>query len=86
MLFDALSLTALGLMAAVRAAANIVPAHAAGNASWPYHNYTTADFKPPALHINHYTEPSEGYLFFAPDGATEFEMVPLIYDITGQLI
>ncbi|KAK5115829.1 hypothetical protein LTR85_009423 [Meristemomyces frigidus] len=77
-----IALAALGRF--VRGA--IVPANSTGNASWPYQTYKTVNFTPPALEISHHANPSEGYLFFAPDGATEYELSPLIMDMYGELI
>ncbi|KAK5132004.1 hypothetical protein LTR08_000425 [Meristemomyces frigidus] len=74
------------LAASSNVLAAIVPAHAKGNASWPYQTFKTTNFTPPVLDITHHTDPSEGYLFFAPDGATEFEMAPLIMDMYGELV
>lgn len=64
----------------------IVPATSTSNASWPYQTFKTVNFAPPVLDITHHTNPSEGYLFFAPDGATEFELSPLIMDVYGNLV
>ncbi|KAK4546296.1 hypothetical protein LTR36_001973 [Oleoguttula mirabilis] len=68
------------------ALAAIVPANSTGNASWPYRTYKTVNFTLPVLDITHHTKPSEGYLFFAPDGATEYQMAPLIMDMYGELV
>lgn len=66
--------------------ATIVPANSTGNATWPYQTYKTAKFTPPYLDISHRMRPADGYLFFAPDGATEFELAPLIMDMDGELV
>ena len=71
---------------AVSVTATIVPADPAKNITWPYQVYKTVDFKPPYLNITHYAEPSEGYLFFAPDGATPVQMTPVIFDMSGELV
>lgn len=64
----------------------IVPPNPAKNITWPYHTFKSANFTPPVLNITHHTAPSEGYLFFAPDGATEFQLAPFIMDMYGRLI
>ncbi|KAK3680286.1 hypothetical protein LTR78_000664 [Recurvomyces mirabilis] len=64
----------------------IVPAHSIGNASWPYQTYKTVDSTPPYLAISRQIPVSDEYLFFAPDGATDFEMAPLIMDMNGELV
>lgn len=76
-----------GLMASLRlAAADIIPAHTVANATWPYQAYKTVNFTPPHLEVSRHTESSEGYLFFAPDGATDFQMAPLIMDMNSELV
>ena len=62
----------------------IVPAGSA--VSWPYQRYKTVDLTPPYLNITQYAKPSEGYLFFAPDGATPVQIAPVIMDMDGELI
>jgi hypothetical protein len=69
----------------VSVSAKIVPPNG-GDISWPYHEYKTVDFKPPYLNITHHVEPSKGYLFFAPDGATPVQIAPLIMDMNGELV
>jgi len=77
----------LGLIAASSIVdAAIVPANSTGDASWPYQTFKTVNFTPPYLDTTHHYAPSEGYLFFAPDGATEFELAPLIMDMNGELV
>lgn len=66
--------------------AKIVPADPANDISWPYHEFKTVDFKPPYLNVTRYAEPSEGYLFFAPDGATPVQVAPVIMDMSGELV
>ena len=68
------------------ASAKIHPADPANNITWPYQTFKTANFTPPWLNVTHHTVPSEGYLFFAPDGATEYELAPLIMGMDGELI
>ena len=68
------------------AAAKIVPVDPANDISWPYQAYKTVDFQPPYLNITRYAAPSEGYLFFAPDGATYVQLAPVIMDMDGELI
>ena len=63
-----------------------MPANSTGNASWPYQTYETANFTPPALKISVHANGSDGYFFFAPDGATPFELAPLIMDSYGELV
>ncbi|CAJ2512171.1 Uu.00g051860.m01.CDS01 [Anthostomella pinea] len=63
-----------------------VPANSTGDASWPYQTYKSVNFTPPYLEISHRAKLSEGYLFFAPDGATEYELAPLIMDMDGELV
>ncbi|KAK5167466.1 uncharacterized protein LTR77_007165 [Saxophila tyrrhenica] len=67
-------------------AAKLHPADPSQNITWPYHTYETVKFQPPWLNITHHTAPSEGYLFFAPDGATETQLAPVIMDMSGELI
>lgn len=69
-----------------RTTAKIHPIDLANNITWPYQVYETVSFQPPWLNITHQTPPSEGYLFFAPDGATPVQMAPVIMDIDGELI
>lgn len=83
-------LTALGTLLALSStpsSAAIVPAHAQGNASWPYHKFRTVDFTPPFLEItNDQLRPYPGHLFIAPDGDT-FQRGPVIMNLTdGELI
>jgi hypothetical protein len=66
--------------------ATVKPADPSQNITWPYQVYETVDFQPPWLNITHYTPPSEGYFFFAPDGATETQLAPLIMDVHGELV
>ena len=68
------------------AAATIVPADPAKNLTWPYQKFKTVDFKPPYLNVTRHGESSEGYLFFAPDGATPVQIAPVIMDTNGELI
>jgi hypothetical protein len=68
------------------ASAVIKPIDPSQNITWPYHEFKTVDFRPPWLNITHHTAPSEGYLFFAPDGATETQLAPVIMDMDGELI
>ena len=64
----------------------IHPIDPAKNITWPYQVFKTVDFTPPWLNITHHTKPSEGYLFFAPDGATETQLGPLIMTASGDLV
>ena len=66
--------------------AKIMPADPSQNITWPYQVFKTVDFQPPYLNITHYTAPSEGVLFFAPDGATETQLAPVIMDMSGELV
>jgi hypothetical protein len=68
------------------AAAKIVPADPASNITWPFQKYKTVDFKPPYLNVTRHGESAEGYLFFAPDGATPVQIAPVIMDTNGELI
>ena len=65
--------------------AKIVPADG-DKISWPYQEFKTVEFKPPYLNITHHAKPSEGYVFFAPDGATPLQIAPLIMDMDGELV
>ena len=69
----------------VSVSAKIVPANG-GDISWPYHEYKTVNFTPPYLNITHHAPPSEGFLFFAPDGATPVQIAPVIMDMNGELV
>lgn len=64
----------------------IVPADPSKNITWPYQKFKSANYTPPWLNITHNTKPSEGYLFFAPDGATEYQLAPVIMDMDGELV
>lgn len=75
---------AISAFAVVEAA--IVPADPSKSVSWPFHTFKTVDFNPPVLNITHHTAPSEGYLFFAPDGPTPYQVGPLIMDMYGELV
>lgn len=66
--------------------ATIIPADPSKDILWPYYTFESVDFTPPVLNITQYADPSEGYLFFAPDGATPFQIAPLIMDASGELI
>ena len=66
--------------------AKIVPADPDNDISWPYQVFETVDFTPPYVNFTHHTAPSEGYLFFAPDGATPVQMAPVVMDMYGELI
>lgn len=66
--------------------AAIVPAHATGNATWPYHTYKTVKFTPPWLNITNHYRPAEGHILIAPDGATAFELSPVIMEMSGELV
>ncbi|EMC97962.1 hypothetical protein BAUCODRAFT_45465, partial [Baudoinia panamericana UAMH 10762] len=61
-------------------------ADSAGNATWPYQRFKTMSFTPPYLEISNKYRPAEGYLFFAPDGASEYQLAPLIMDMEGELV
>ena len=74
----------LGLCTTV--SAKIVPADPANDITWPYQAFKTVNFTPPYLNITHHTAPSEGYLFFAPDGATPVQIAPVIMDMYGELV
>jgi len=64
--------------------AAIVPAHAEGNASWPYHTFKIVGFTPPYLEItDDQPFPYTGYLFIAPDGDT-FQRGPVIMNLTDS--
>lgn len=67
-------------------AAEIVPADPANNITWPFQKFKTVDFTPPYLNITRHAQSSEGYLFFAPDGATPVQMAPIIMDTNGELV
>lgn len=66
--------------------ATIIPADPSKDILWPYYTFETVDFTPPVLNITQYSPPSEGYLFFAPDGATPYQIAPLIMDVSGELV
>jgi hypothetical protein len=77
----------VALVAVVLAQSAIVPSNSTGDPSWPYQAYKTVNYTPPYLAISQPRgNSSAGYLFFAPDGATDFEMAPLIMDASGELI
>lgn len=69
----------------VLARADIIPINTTGN-NWPYQEYKTVNFTPPVLNITHTYNPSEGYLFLAPDAAKAHQAGPLIMDMHGELI
>lgn len=52
----------------------------------PYHAFKTARFSPPFLDISNRSDHADGYLFFAPDGATAFQTAPVIMDSRGELV
>lgn len=68
------------------ATAKVFLADPSQNITWPYQGFKTVDFTPPYLNFTHHTAPSEGLLFFAPDGATETQLAPVIMDMSGELI
>jgi hypothetical protein len=65
---------------------SIIPANSTGNASWPYQTFKTVNFTPPYLAATHHTDPSEDYIFIAPDGASEYQLGPVILDVYGNLV
>ncbi|KAK6431280.1 hypothetical protein LTR95_012559 [Oleoguttula sp. CCFEE 5521] len=72
---------------AVASALTIIPAHGAGNATWPYQKYQTANYTPPWLKFDGRAPANGKHLFIAPDGATAFQAAPTILDLTnGELI
>ncbi|TKA23542.1 hypothetical protein B0A50_07120 [Salinomyces thailandicus] len=86
------SLTAYVLASATT---SVVPTNTTGN-TWPYQTFRTVNFTPPVLDISHsdvrrqshyglFGEEEE-YLFFAPDGATAYQMAPLIMSMDGELV
>jgi hypothetical protein len=84
-----------GLCLLTTAFADIIPADAANNISWPYHAYKTANFTPPYLAISRSTQypsvdpntTSNAYLFFSPAGGTPVQKAPVIMsDVTGDLV
>ena len=66
--------------------ATIMPVDPSQKITWPYHMFKTVDFEPPWLNTSHHGASSEGYLFFAPDGATPTQMAPVIMDMHGELV
>ncbi len=68
------------------ATATIEPADPAKNITWPYQVYETVNFQPPWLNITHHVAAGEGYFLFAPDGATETQLAPVIMDADGELV
>ncbi|KAK6430462.1 hypothetical protein LTR95_013386 [Oleoguttula sp. CCFEE 5521] len=77
----------LGISIATASAVTIIPAHAAGNATWPYQKYQTVNYTPPWLKFDGRAPAYGKHLFIAPDGATAFQAAPTILDLAnGELI
>lgn len=56
------------------------------NASWPFQSFQTANFHPPNLKVAKSGATAPGYLFFAPTGALEYDVAPLIMTDSNELI